>query len=58
VEDAFNPNGSLNNIAGIRNREGNVVGMMPHPERAVSESLKNTDGRLVFSELFGIPVLN
>lgn len=58
VEDGSNPNGSLNNIAGIRNRQGNVVGMMPHPERAVSESLRNTDGRLVFSELFGIPVLN
>ncbi|MSQ12114.1 MAG: phosphoribosylformylglycinamidine synthase subunit PurQ [Dehalococcoidia bacterium] len=39
-----NPNGSLNNIAGIVNRQGNVLGMMPHPERAVEEVLGSTDG--------------
>lgn len=42
-----NPNGSTDNIAGICNREGNVVGMMPHPERAVSELLGYHDGRVV-----------
>ncbi|MEP0766833.1 MAG: phosphoribosylformylglycinamidine synthase I [Fimbriimonadia bacterium] len=42
-----NPNGSHDNIAGISNREGNVVGMMPHPERAVSELLGYQDGRVV-----------
>jgi phosphoribosylformylglycinamidine synthase len=47
-----NPNGSLRNIAGIRNREGNVFGMMPHPERATSEVLGNTDGLRVFDRLF------
>ena len=46
-----NPNGSLNNIAGICNRAGNVLGMMPHPERAVEEILGNTDGLRVFKSL-------
>ena len=43
-----NPNGSLDNIAGIRNAEGNVLGMMPHPERCAEEVLGNDDGRLIF----------
>jgi len=42
-----NPNGSYDSIAGICNRQGNVVGMMPHPERAVSELLGYRDGRVV-----------
>ena len=42
-----NPNGALNNIAGICNAERNVFGMMPHPERACSEDLSNIDGRLI-----------
>lgn len=46
-----NPNGSLNNIAGIINREGNVLGMMPHPERNPDSLLGNGDGRLVFTSL-------
>jgi phosphoribosylformylglycinamidine synthase len=46
-----NPNGAERNIAGIRNDAGNVFGMMPHPERACSEALGNTDGRWVFEEL-------
>lgn len=45
---AGNPNGSLNNIAGICNRRGNVMGMMPHPERAADPMLGNTDGLSVF----------
>ena len=49
--DAANPNGSLNNIAGIINREGNVLGMMPHPERASEEALGSCDGRAVFTSL-------
>jgi phosphoribosylformylglycinamidine synthase subunit PurQ / glutaminase len=46
-----NPNGSLNNIAGICNRRGNVVGMMPHPERAADPMLGNTDGIHLFKGL-------
>ena len=43
-----NPNGSTANIAGICNEKGNVVGMMPHPERAVEEKLGSADGRFFF----------
>ncbi|MEM1279590.1 MAG: phosphoribosylformylglycinamidine synthase subunit PurQ [Cyanobacteria bacterium P01_H01_bin.152] len=43
-----NPNGSLNNIAGICNRQGNVLGMMPHPERASDALLGSTDGLALF----------
>jgi len=43
-----NSNGSVDNIAGIRNAEGNVLGMMPHPERCAEEILGNEDGRLIF----------
>ncbi len=43
-----NPNGSILNIAGITNSAGNVVGMMPHPERCSEEILSNTDGRAIF----------
>lgn len=46
-----NPNGSLRNIAGITNRRGNVLGMMPHPERAVEAILGNTDGLRLFKSL-------
>jgi phosphoribosylformylglycinamidine synthase subunit PurQ / glutaminase len=51
TDDFCNPNGACRNIAGIRNRGGNVFGMMPHPERATSESLGNVDGRKIFSLL-------
>jgi len=47
-----NPNGAIRNIAGIRNEQGNVFGMMPHPERATNKSLGNTDGRIVLQALF------
>lgn len=54
VTDNFcNPNGACRSIAGIRNKEGNVFGMMPHPERATSASLGNLDGRKVF-EILGL----
>lgn len=46
-----NPNGSLNNIAGICNRQGNVLGMMPHPERASDPMLGSTDGIKLFKGL-------
>ncbi|HAO45812.1 MAG TPA: phosphoribosylformylglycinamidine synthase I [Chitinophagaceae bacterium] len=54
VNAAANPNGALHNIAGICNKERNVFGMMPHPERACSSLLGNEDGRQVFNHLFGI----
>ena len=43
-----NPNGSLDNIAGIINAAGNVLGMMPHPERCAEAVLGNDDGKLIF----------
>jgi phosphoribosylformylglycinamidine synthase I len=46
-----NPNGSLDNVAGICNEGRNVVGMMPHPDRAWDELLGSTDGRLLFASL-------
>ena len=46
-----NPNGSLESIAGIINKEGNVLGMMPHPERAVESLLGSSDGKLIFESL-------
>lgn len=51
ITNEANPNGAARNIAGIRNKEGNVFGMMPHPERASSNSLGNTDGLNVFKIL-------
>jgi phosphoribosylformylglycinamidine synthase len=52
INAAANPNGTLNNIAGICNANRNVFGMMPHPERACATALGNTDGRTVFNTLF------
>ena len=46
-----NPNGALRNIAGIRNEQGNVFGMMPHPERATSSALGNVDGKIILQKL-------
>lgn len=46
-----NPNGSLNNIAGIMNERGNVAGLMPHPERAIEPLLGSEDGRLIFASV-------
>jgi len=53
VEKAANPNGSLKNIAGICDRSGKIVGMMPHPERASDPILSGTDGIKLFQGLFG-----
>ena len=49
--DEANPNGSRSNIAGISNKEGNILGMMPHPERACEELLGSNDGRDIFRSL-------
>jgi phosphoribosylformylglycinamidine synthase I len=46
-----NPNGSMNNIAGICNRERNVAGLMPHPERAVESALGSADGLVIFKSM-------
>jgi phosphoribosylformylglycinamidine synthase len=54
VTPEANPNGSARNIAGISNESRNVFGMMPHPERACSPLLGNTDGRKVFNLLFSL----
>ena len=51
VNDAANPNGSLQNIAGICNERRNVAGLMPHPERASEALLGSADGRLVFESI-------
>lgn len=50
----YAPNGSLNGIAGIRNNQGNVIGMMPHPERACNSQLGNVYGNNIFEELFSL----
>ncbi len=48
-----NPNGSVDSIAGVTNLEGNVAGLMPHPEHAVDELLGSTDGRVLLAGLLG-----
>ena len=55
TQDA-NPNGSLENIAGIVNDRGNVLGMMPHPERCCEEALGGMDGRLIFESMLRVVV--
>ncbi len=57
ITDSSNPNGSLNNIAGIINQQGNVLGMMPHPERAADPLLKAIDGRGLFVGLIQAKIL-
>ncbi|HKL07220.1 MAG TPA: phosphoribosylformylglycinamidine synthase subunit PurQ [Bacteroidales bacterium] len=51
VTSAANPNGSVENIAGVCNEKKNVIGMMPHPERASDDELGNTDGKLIFESM-------
>ncbi len=51
VTDAANPNGSLQNIAGIVNKQGNVFGLMPHPERAIETVLGSLDGQMIFKSM-------
>lgn len=52
--DESNPNGSVHNIAGIINEKGNVLGMMPHPERSVEPLLGSDDGRAIFESLAAV----
>ena len=54
VSDELNPNGSVHNIAGVTNAEKNVMGMMPHPERAVDALLGNQDGVSLFESLLNL----
>ncbi|MBF90745.1 MAG: phosphoribosylformylglycinamidine synthase I [Flavobacteriales bacterium] len=51
ISDEANPNGAIENIAGVCNAGRNVFGMMPHPERAADEELSNTDGRALFESI-------
>jgi len=51
LSEEFNPNGSVANIAGIINKNGNILGMMPHPERSCDPVLSRTDGSLIFKSL-------
>jgi phosphoribosylformylglycinamidine synthase subunit PurQ / glutaminase len=54
ITEECNPNGSIENIAGICNAKRNVFGMMPHPERAADFELENTDGREIFESILAI----
>jgi phosphoribosylformylglycinamidine synthase subunit PurQ / glutaminase len=58
INNEANPNGSLENIAGVCNTGKNVFGMMPHPERAVDTNLRNTDGLVIFNSLLQLGVLS
>ena len=51
VTGEANPNGSLRNIAGIVNKRGNVLGMMPHPERACEPLLGSVDGNIIWESI-------
>ena len=51
INEKSNPNGSINNIAGIFNKEKNILGMMPHPERMIDKYLSGEDGALFFDNL-------
>ena len=51
ITAAANPNGSLNNIAGIVNKAGNVLGLMPHPERACEQIVGGVDGNVIFQSI-------
>ena len=51
IEENSNPNGSSNNIAGILNKEKNILGMMPHPERLIDPLLSGEDGSILFKSL-------
>jgi len=54
ITDEANPNGSLQNIAGVCNKERNVFGMMPHPERAANSILANQDGLAIFESILAM----
>ena len=50
-DDDYNPNGALSNIAGIFNKNKNILGMMPHPERMIDKYLSSNDGEFFFENL-------
>ena len=52
--EEFNPNGAIKNIAGVFNKNKNVLGMMPHPERMIDKYLSGEDGSIFFENLFKI----
>jgi phosphoribosylformylglycinamidine synthase subunit PurQ / glutaminase len=52
--EGTNPNGSINNIAGIINKQGNVLGLMPHPENLIEAAHGGTDGRALFAGILGV----
>ena len=52
INQSSNPNGSLNDIAGIFNSNKNILGMMPHPERMIDPYLSGEDGSILFKSLF------
>ena len=58
IANIHNPNGSLNNIAGITNQRGNILGMMPHPERASDTLLGESDGLKLFESILSVTSLN
>lgn len=51
IDEAYNPNGSIKNIAGIINKNGNILGLMPHPERSCDPVLGKADGQLIFRSI-------
>ena len=53
ISEENNPNGSINNIAGILNKSKNILGMMPHPERMIDSYLSGEDGSIFFENLIG-----
>ncbi len=54
ISEEFNPNGSVQNIAGVANKNKNVFGMMPHPERAADSVLSNEDGKAMFESILNL----
>ncbi len=58
ITEDSNPNGSIDNIAGITNAAGNVLGMMPHPERCCELSLGGEDGKVIFESLINAKTVN
>ena len=53
VTKEFNINGSRNNIAGILNNDGSILGMMPHPENAIDDQFGGSDGKVLFKSIVG-----
>ena len=54
ISDESNPNGAIENIAGVCNAGKNVFGMMPHPERAADTTLSNSDGKMIFESILSL----